>query len=116
VPGYPDAPVDPAPFVRATEDGSTLDVFVQPRAAKEGIVGVHGRSLKVKVSAPPLDDRANRAVESVIARALGISDSKVSVVAGAKSRSKQIAVRGKSALEVQDALSHVLQSRTHESR
>jgi hypothetical protein len=108
--------VDPAPFVRATEDGSTLDVFVQPRAAKEGIVGVHGRSLKVKVTAPPLDDRANRAVESLIARALGISDSKVSVVAGAKSRSKLIAVRGMGVQKVQEALSHVLSSRAHESR
>jgi hypothetical protein len=107
--------VDPAPFVRATEDGATLDVFVQPRAATEGIVGIHGRSLKVKVTAPPLEDRANKAVEKLIARALGIARSNVSVVAGSKSRSKQIAVRGMGARAVQEAIGHVLRSRAHDS-
>ncbi|MGH2757542.1 MAG: DUF167 domain-containing protein [Actinomycetota bacterium] len=107
--------MDPPSFVRTTKDGATLDVFVQPRAAKEGIVGVHGRSLKIRVTAPPLDDRANRAVEAVIARSLGIARSKVSVVAGAKSRRKQVAVRGMGSAEVLEAIGHVLSSRAHES-
>jgi uncharacterized protein (TIGR00251 family) len=100
--------------VRAIEDGTKVEVFVQPRAAKDAIVGIHGSALKIKVKAPPLDDRANRAVEEVIARALGVPRSRVSVVGGAKSRSKQIAVRGVGVAAVKKAIIHVLSSRAHE--
>jgi uncharacterized protein (TIGR00251 family) len=68
-------------------------VFVQPRAARNAIVGVHGNALKLKVSAPALQGRANRAVERLLAELLDISPSAVSVVSGASSRSKRVEIR-----------------------
>jgi len=115
VPGYPGVPVDPAPFVRASDDGATLDVFVQPRASKDAIVGIHGETLKVKVVAPPSEGRANEAVEALLAGTLGVPRSKVTVVRGHGSRSKQVAVRGMGSRAVQAAIGHVLSSRAHDS-
>jgi uncharacterized protein (TIGR00251 family) len=80
-------------FVSEGSSGTIVAVFVQPRAARDAIVGVHGNALKVKVSAPALEGRANRAVESLLAERLDISPRAVNVVAGASSRSKRIEIR-----------------------
>jgi uncharacterized protein len=43
-----------------------IDALVQPRASRDAIDGVHDEALKLKVKAPPVDDRANRAVEKLL--------------------------------------------------
>jgi uncharacterized protein (TIGR00251 family) len=79
-------------FVARSPDGTVLSVFVQPRAAKDAIVGVHGDALKLKLKAPPLDDRANRSVCSFVASLLGISAGDVSLVTGRSSRHKKVSI------------------------
>lgn len=79
-------------------------MFVQPRAARDAIVGVHGEALKLKVSAPPLEGRANRAVERLLADRLGVAHGDVNVVSGDSSRSKRIEVRGLGPVAVADRL------------
>jgi uncharacterized protein len=74
--------------------GTIVAAFVQPRAARDAIVGIHGDALKVKVSAPPADGRANRAVERLLADRLDVAPAAVSVISGAGSRSKRIFIRG----------------------
>ncbi|MGH2693577.1 MAG: DUF167 domain-containing protein [Actinomycetota bacterium] len=101
-------------FVIASKGRALIEIFVQPRAAKNGLVGVHGRALKVKVTALPTDDRANRAVETLVAQWLGVPRARVSVVAGRASRNKRIAVVGMSPESVVAALAAVLPSRAHE--
>ena len=80
------------PYLHATGAGTHLDVFVQPRAARVGIAGVHGRALKLKVRAPAQDDKANRAVLEWLAQALGVPVRSLEIVSGHKSRSKRILV------------------------
>jgi uncharacterized protein (TIGR00251 family) len=94
-------------------DGTALAVFVQPRAAHDAIVGRHGDRLKIKVAAPPVDDRANRAVETLLADFLGIPKRAVSVVAGHAQRSKRVEIRGLPPARVASALVAVLSSRAH---
>jgi len=106
--------VELPPFVVASKDGALVEVFVQPRAAKDALVGVHGRALKLKVRAPATEDRANRAVEGLVAEWLGLPRSQVSVIAGRTSRNKRIAVLGMSPENVTSALDAVLPSRAHE--
>ena len=102
------------PWVRPAEGGSTIEAFVRPRAAKDALAGVHGTGLRAKVRAPPVDGRANRAVEELFADALGVPRAAVRVVTGESSRHKTIRVSGMSPEDVVAALGVVLSSRAHE--
>ena len=102
------------PYVTAGTDAVFIDVFVQPRAAKDAIVGVHGDALKLKVRAVPEQGRANRATEVLIAETLDIPRSDVGVRSGAASRHKRLRITGMSAEKVACELTTVLSSRAHE--
>lgn len=70
-----------------------LAVKVVPRAAKDEIVGwLDGMILKVRVTAPPEDGRANRAVEQLLAAKLGLKNSAVVVASGRSSARKRVAI------------------------
>ena len=73
-----------------------LSVHVQPRAAKDEIVGQHGTALKVRVQAPPVDGAANSAVVALIAARLRVPRRDVRVVAGESSRAKTVEIDGTS--------------------
>lgn len=72
----------------------TFDILVQPRASRAQIGPRHDGRIKVAVTAPPVDGEANAAVIALLADALGVSRSAVTVVAGAASRRKTIRVDG----------------------
>jgi uncharacterized protein (TIGR00251 family) len=97
-------------YVVASKDGSLLDVFVQPRAAKDGLVGLHGDALKIKVKAPPEDGKANRAACELVAGLVGVPARDVEVASGAGSRHKRIAI-GAAPETVVKAVERVLSSR-----
>lgn len=102
------------PYLGRLDDGVVVHVFVQPRAAKDALVGVHGRALKLKVTAPPVDGKANEATEKLLARWLGVPRSTVAVTSGHASRHKRIRIAGASAEAVAGALALVLSSRAHD--
>jgi hypothetical protein len=85
-----------------------LELRVVPGARRPGVVGRHGPAWKVRVSAPPEDGRANRAVVGLLAEALGLPRQAVWVVAGHRSRDKIVACEGLSAAEVEARLSSAL--------
>lgn len=96
-------------MVEPDRDGSVrLYVKVVPGAKREEIVGPlampDGERLKVKVSAPPEDGRANKAVCALIAGALGVSAGAVRVASGMTQREKTLVIAGVSAAEVVRAL------------
>jgi uncharacterized protein YggU (UPF0235/DUF167 family) len=83
----------------AASGGARLAVRLSPRARREGIEGVvreaDGQAvLKVAVAAPPVDGKANAALVALIAAALGVTKSAVSVSAGASGRRKLLFVEG----------------------
>ena len=69
-------------------------VRLQPRASRDAIVGMSDGVLAVRVSAPPVDGRANAALCKLLARAAGVAPSKVTVVRGERSRDKVVRVEG----------------------
>ena len=79
-------------------DGIRLRLKVQPKARREGIVGwtpdPDGEALKLSVGAPPEDGKANAAVIALLAEALGVAKSAISVVSGATDRRKLVEIRG----------------------
>jgi uncharacterized protein (TIGR00251 family) len=82
-----------------------LRVRVQPRASKDEITGWRDNGvLRVRLTAPPVEGRANRALCRLVARAAGVAPSRVSVVRGERSRDKVLQVEGLSAPSLRAAL------------
>jgi uncharacterized protein len=71
-----------------------LRVRLQPRAKREEIVGPRDGALVVRVTAPPVDGRANAALCKLLGRVLGVPPSTVAVVRGGTSRDKLVRVDG----------------------
>jgi uncharacterized protein len=75
-------------------DRVDLEVRLQPRAGRNEIVGMRDGRLVVRVAAPPVDNRANRALCKLIAKRAGVARGQVSVVRGERSRDKVVRVQG----------------------
>jgi uncharacterized protein (TIGR00251 family) len=90
--------------LRETPDGCTLPVRVHPGARTNAVTGVHDGALKISLTTPPTDGRANDALIAFLADRLRIPRSRISLVSGATSRSKTLRITGKSAAEVRAAL------------
>ena len=84
-----------------------LAVRLTPRASGDAIVGFEGETLRVRVSAPPVEGRANRALERLLAKRLGLARGAVRVVAGQASRNKVVAIDGLDAAGVRRRLADV---------
>jgi hypothetical protein len=81
-------------------DGATLAVRAQPGARKSAVVGEQAGALKVAVTAPPEDGRANEALVEVLRDWLGVRRSQVELLTGATNRNKVFLVRGLTADEL----------------
>jgi uncharacterized protein (TIGR00251 family) len=69
-------------------------VRLQPRAARDGLMGLRDGVLVARVTAPPVDGRANRAVCRLVADRAGVPTSNVTVIRGERSRDKVLRVVG----------------------
>ena len=94
--------------VRDTSSGATFAVKVHPRARKDAVTGEVGDALKLALTAPPLEGRANQACVEFCAKLLSVPRSSVTIAAGESSRQKVIRVAGLSAAAVAERLRAVL--------
>jgi len=90
--------------IRDTPQGATFAVRVQPRARKNAIVGELGDALKLALTAPPVEGRANQACIEFLAEFLKVPRSSITIAAGQSSRNKVIRVRGLSTTQVEERL------------
>ncbi|MFI5095093.1 MAG: DUF167 domain-containing protein [Candidatus Acidiferrales bacterium] len=72
----------------------SFPVRVQPRASKDEIAGVHGGALKIRLQAPAVENRANEALVEFLAHLLKTPKSAVRILAGDRSRTKRVEIRG----------------------
>jgi len=91
-------------YIHESKDAVTFSVRVHPRAKKNAITGEFGDRLKVSLTTPPVDGRANEACIEFFAKLLKVPRSSVSIAAGQNSRNKVIRVVGLSAEEVRKLL------------
>jgi hypothetical protein len=75
----------------------TFRVRVVPRGRRDEIVGLHGDALKIRLTAPPVRGKANRALREFLAQRLGVSRSAVEILSGHTSRQKRVRVESVSA-------------------
>lgn len=69
-----------------------LQLHLQPKAKKDEIVGPHGDALKVRITAPPVEGRANRHLLKQVAQWFGVKGSAVTLLRGENSRQKQLCI------------------------
>ena len=91
-------------FAKDIADGCTLSVRLHPGARKNGVTGVHADALKIALTAPPVDGKANEALIAFLAEALHLPRARITLVSGLTSRAKMIRITGKGAAEVAAAL------------
>ena len=90
--------------IRDTPQGATFAVRVQPRASRNAIAGEMGDALKLALTAPPVEGKANEACVEFLAKFLKVPRSSVTIAAGEASRNKVIRVAGMSAAQVRQRL------------
>ncbi len=76
-----------------------LRLHAQPGAKRTAVVGLYGDKLKIAVATPPVDGKANQAIISFLAKTLGVSKSKLTLISGETSREKRIRIQGITANE-----------------
>ena len=92
--------------IRDSPVGATFAVKVHPRAKKNAVMGELGDALKLALTAPPVDGRANEACIEFFANLLDVPRSSVTIASGETSRNKVIRVAGLSAQEVRKRLAN----------
>ncbi|MGD8258840.1 MAG: DUF167 family protein [Desulfobacterales bacterium] len=83
--------------IRKNPDGVIFKVFVQPRSSKNIICGLHGDALKIKLTAPPVDNAANQMCTKFLAKLLGVPKSSIEILSGKTGRTKQVLLRSNQA-------------------
>ena len=84
---------DQLPCLQVTADGSLLlRLHVQPRAAHNQVAGLQGEALKLRLTSPPVDGKANKAVLATLARLLELPKSCLTLRSGLQSRTKTVRI------------------------
>jgi uncharacterized protein len=89
-------------------EGFIVPVRAQPGARRAGVQGEQAGALKVAVTAPPEDGRANQALIEVLRNALNVKRSQVELIGGQTSRDKRFLIRGMARAELESRLAALL--------
>jgi len=76
------------------ENALTLNIKVEPRSSKSGIVGPYGDALKVKLTSPPVEGKANKELIEVLAKGFSISKKNIKIISGQSSKNKVVRLNG----------------------
>lgn len=81
-----------ADAVQRVEQDIVLHVYIQPKASRDQIVGLHGDELKIAITAPPVDGKANAHLTKYLAKQFKVAKGLVKIEKGELGRHKQIRV------------------------
>jgi len=87
------------------KDGAVIvQVLLQPRASRDEVLEQQGGSLKIRVTAPPVDNQANKKLCALLSKLVGVGRKQVEVSGGHKGRIKQVRITGSTLDEVRRKL------------
>jgi uncharacterized protein (TIGR00251 family) len=93
------------PCLVTLADGNLLlRLHVQPRAASNGIAGLQGELLKLRLTTPPVDGKANKAVITYLAQFFHLPKTALTITSGLQSRRKTVTIRGGDASQIRATL------------
>ena len=82
------------PYLQAGSNSQLhLAVYIQPKASKNRLMGCHGTELKIAITAPPVDGKANKAVIAFIAKFFKLAKGDITISRGQQSRHKQLTIK-----------------------
>jgi uncharacterized protein (TIGR00251 family) len=87
-----------SPFYRWQEDDLVLFVRLQPRASRNEIIGEQDGRLKVRLTAPPVEGKANTALRKFLAKAFGVANRQVTLETGESHRDKRLRIHAPTCL------------------
>jgi len=76
------------------EESATVNIQVMPRASRAGVAGLLGDAVRIRLTAPPLENRANEALVRFLSNLLDVPRPSVTIVAGMRGRKKIVRVAG----------------------
>ncbi len=91
-------------FIHESKRGVVLAVHVVPRSSRDEVAGVHGRALRIRLNAPPVEGAANAALIAFVGETLEVPRRQVEIISGHASRHKLVLVSGMSREEVEEKL------------
>ena len=94
--------------IKDTAAGATFAVKIHPRAKRNAVTGTLGDALRISLTAPPLEGRANQACTEFLAEVLELPRSSITIAAGQASRNKLIRISGVSAAGLEARLRRVV--------
>ena len=80
-------------WYRWSGDDLILDCHLQPKASRDEFAGLHGDRLKIRLTAPPVEGKANAHLMAFLAAAFGVAKSQVSMESGELNRQKRVRIR-----------------------
>ena len=80
--------------INPCENGIRFSAVIQPKSSQNEVSGIHNNSLKIRLTSPPVDGAANKTCVKFLAKWLGVSPSRVYIVAGLSSKNKTIEING----------------------
>ncbi len=95
-------------IVNLKNNNIAFSVYVQPRASRNRIAGMHGNAIKIYVTAPPVENKANGAVIHFFADLFSVPKSAVSIKSGRQGRNKKVLINNLALEKAQETLSKAL--------
>lgn len=87
-----------------SDNDISLALYIQPKASHNTFLGLHGEELKLAITAPPVDGKANKAVIAFLAKFFGVAKSSITIKSGLQSRHKRCLVQGVTIEEAEEKL------------
>jgi len=84
---------DSSPWYRWEGETLVIELQIQPRAGRDEIAGPHGDHLKIRITAPPVDGKANQHLCAYLAKLCGVAKGDVTLIAGATGRRKRVRIQ-----------------------
>jgi uncharacterized protein (TIGR00251 family) len=94
--------------VRETKEGVAFAIRVLPRSSKCELAGLQGDALKIRITEPPVEGRANEACIRFLASLFRVNKNRIAIEAGHKSKNKQVSIAGLTYRDVRAVLSEDL--------
>ena len=79
--------------ITETAQGLVFYIFVQPKSSRNEIVGLHNNALKIRITAPPTDNAANKMCIAFLSKCFNVPKSAIDILSGHTARTKKILVR-----------------------
>lgn len=80
------------PAIVQEQQDLLLNLYIQPKASRDQWVGIHGDEVKLAITAPPIDGKANAYLEKWLAKAFKVPKNQVTIIKGELGRHKQVRI------------------------